>query len=87
MANKRQVIDLHIKNPLWDSARIARELDCCDAYVRATFYRNGLSLPNTRKSEVWALGYACVRAGLKLADIIDLSETRKAAQKMGRRTA
>lgn len=45
MANKQQVIELHRQHPNWGSGEIARVLDCDSAYVRATFYRNGMKLP------------------------------------------
>lgn len=43
MANKHQVLALHKKHPEWSSLRIASELSCSDGYVRATFYREGLT--------------------------------------------
>lgn len=48
MASKAQVIDTHLDHPEWSSSRIARELDCTQEYVRATFRRNGLMLAGAR---------------------------------------
>lgn len=45
MAAKQQVIDLHTQHPDWPAAKIAKVLGCSDAYVRATAYREGLTLP------------------------------------------
>jgi hypothetical protein len=46
MANKHEVIRLHRQNPTWAATRIADELDCSSAYVRATAQRNSLILPS-----------------------------------------
>lgn len=81
MANKHQVIALHKAHPTWTSVQIAEELDCESAYVRATFQRNGLFLPNSdvRKEEtrkIMELGHECRKAGITLADIQKFSRTR-----------
>lgn len=76
MANKYQVIDLHRKNPELSSVEIACRLDCCDAYVRATFRRNGLKLPKASRSNTYALGMACIRAGLTLRELDEIAQRR-----------
>lgn len=45
MATKHQVIAMHRTHPGWTSGQIAEALGCDSAYVRSTFYRNGMSLP------------------------------------------
>lgn len=77
MANKKQVIELHKKNPDLTSVDIAEQLGCDSAYVRATFYRNGLTLPgnNGDRKEIFALGRAAKRAGLTLTDISRRAKT------------
>lgn len=68
--NKHQVITCHKLHPRWSSVQIAEHLGCCDAYVRATFKRNGLRLPRRIiRAEVIDLGLACVAVGLSVADI------------------
>jgi hypothetical protein len=79
MATKQQVIDLHAKHPDWTCYRIAEELGCTSAYVRATASREGLKLPPKRSgvdSSLLDLGMACRAAGLTLRDILDISEQR-----------
>lgn len=50
MANKRQVIDLHLAHPDWSARKIADELRTGDAYVRATARRYGLTLPRSTRT-------------------------------------
>lgn len=66
MANKDQVISIHRQHPDWTSSMIAEELECDSAYVRATFYRNGMVLPIRRSNNpnsVYRLGSAALKAG------------------------
>jgi hypothetical protein len=51
MATKQQVLDLYAKNPKLNSMQIADILDCGSEYVRATFYREGLTLPGASRSK------------------------------------
>lgn len=50
MANKQQVLELHARHPTMTAQQIAERLQCSDAYVRATFYRNGLTVPGVDNS-------------------------------------
>lgn len=79
MATKQQVIALNAKHPDWTSYRIAEELDCSSAYVRATGSRNGLRFPGKRDGvdNLRDLGMACRRAGLTLRDILEIGEKRR----------
>lgn len=45
MTTKGEVLDLHRAHPDWTSGAIAEHLGCDAAYVRSTFYRNGISIP------------------------------------------
>ena len=45
MADYRQVIELHRKQPQLNASQIAARLDCTSAYVRATAQRRRLKLP------------------------------------------
>ncbi len=76
MANKHQIIALHRQNPNLSSVEIACRLDCSDEYVRSTFYRNGLKLPPASKSRTYALGLACIRAGLTLQELNEIAQRR-----------
>lgn len=79
MATKDQVISLHRMHPQLNSVQIAERLDCEDAYVRATFYRNGLKLARrTSAREKFELGDLCVKLGLAEADLYRLAESKKA---------
>ncbi len=77
MTTKHEVISLHKQHPEWPSVQIARELDCCDSYVRATFKRNGLKLMRrTGTAEIFDLGRACMEAGITLNDLEILKGAR-----------
>ena len=79
MARKADVLRLHAEHPDWSSSEIAEQLDCESSYVRATFYRNGLRLPNnreTRANSIYSLGRAAKMAGLTMKDIEAMRSAR-----------
>lgn len=79
MATKDQVIRLHLMYPQLNSVQIAERLGCDDAYVRATFYRNGLKLAGSIGTrEKFKLGDLCLSLGLAEADLYRLAESKKA---------
>lgn len=75
MATKAQVLELHRKYPEWTSVDIAERLNCESAYVRATFYRNGLQLTKRPVNGIYALGRAAKMAGLTVQAIEAMART------------
>lgn len=89
MATKHQVIAAHEQNPDWTSRQIAefilgqeakdhQRLTSVDGWVRRTAQRNNLSLfthpkPPPAPDGILALGRACRKAGLTLADITEIA--------------
>jgi hypothetical protein len=80
VAYKQQVLDLHTQNPEWSTGKLAAEIGCCSAYVRATLRRAGLKTPRSHvpQSELYALGRACVYLNITLKDLLSLKEGRAA---------
>lgn len=77
MATKQQVISLHRKYPELNSSQIAERLGCHDAYVRATFYRNGLKFArHVGAREKFELGELCSKLGLTVADLYRAAEAK-----------
>lgn len=89
MTTKADVIRVHQQHPTWFAEQIAAHLDCGSAYVRATAYRNDLPIPRKLGGRVLrrgtgpgpdsitSLGVAARTAGLSVADIQKLAETRR----------
>lgn len=78
MASQQQVRALHDKNPRATAEDIARELDCCASYVRATARRLGLCIKaSNRPASTISLGEAARAAGMTLEDIRAWAKQRK----------
>lgn len=88
MTTKLDVIRVHQEHPHWDAHQIAAYLDCGPAYVRATAYRNNLQIKCKRSGRVLRssaprpenismLGVAARTAGLTVADIQKIAESRR----------
>lgn len=79
MTTKHEVIAVHTAHPDWNSVQIASKLNCCDAYVRSTFRRNGMTLIRSRgpkdHNSIYALGRAAKAAGLTVDDINEIGRT------------
>lgn len=79
MATQQQVLETHRQHPDWSAIRIAQELDCTSAYVRATGQRLKIALPPSRPDSIEALGNAAREAGLSVMDLQTIAKLKSPA--------
>lgn len=75
-----RVIRLHREFPAWTAPKLAREVDCNEAYVRVVAQRYNLNIPRREYHKggvtIPELGLAAREAGLTVADIRQIARER-----------
>lgn len=71
---KDDVRRVHEAHPDWPAPRIAEELGCDPAFVRAMKQRHGWPIPAFDR-EAYSLGVAAKKIGMTLADIEGIKST------------
>jgi len=73
MAKASQVFETATAHPDWNADQIAEALDCSPSYVRTTFYRAGLPVPNKQDRAAFKPVTRCALALASIAEKQDVN--------------